>query len=317
MPSLNFNYTEFLRKQNEKYIKKYGDEPIKAESNPEPVIGFSGHVPSYRGSINELRVIRSLVRCISSPMKPTTATGYRSRSKQFFRPEEEDEIPIPVKEEKKFSPLKNSGATPENGKGQGRAKSAPVTSTRHKNGQTVLGNDEAYNYTPSPVPSHISMMSAGSASALRQLRSRPVTARPEYVRPRFESGKDEPPKAPTTASSFRSRDSVPSLRKSTPQIVSKHPTGYPQTLYGSSFWYTWPDQTTKFNTPKERKRPDSFDHDRMLTRNDGVIYHKHEGVLPKYMGYVPSYKFRHGSTFGVLTVNATTQGVAHRLAVKS
>lgn len=296
MPGLNFNYTKFLREQHEKYIKKYGDDPIKAEPNPQPIIGFSGHVPTYRGSIHEQRVVRSLVRCISSPMKPTTATGYRSKSRQFYNPDDENSP--------RCVTTRSSGRTDSenpNTKAVGsdqvpeRVMSAPAVITREKTQEK-------------PNPADIAMMAAGSSALLKQQRAKTGRHPTNAISPRILTSR---------SSTRSSTSSLAPIKVHEPLPASKHPSGYPQTLYGSSYWYAWPGNTPRQKSSRGAMRPDSYNIDRRLDRKDGVLYHKHEGIVPKYLGYVPGYKFRHGSTFGVLTVNATSDGLTHRLLAKS
>ncbi|XP_039272566.2 uncharacterized protein LOC120346801 [Styela clava] len=299
MPGLNFDYTKFLREQHEKYIKKYGDEPIKSTPNPDPINGYGGHVPYYRNSLHELQVVRSLVRCVSSPMKPTTATGYKSKSSRFYRPEDEDTL------SQQGSNKSEHPKTPKSPTSSNRVRSAPAAISREGRPQD--------NRQPSPHPSHISMLASGSSDMLKKESLRPRTA---YSATRSKAKQEVKLDRETPKSSSRLSDiSVPPIKQ--PVIIaSKHPEGYPQTLYGASYWYAWPNDRPQ-TKESSRERPNSFAQDRRLTRKDGVIYHRHEGMVPKYLGYVPSYKFRHGSTFGVLTVNATHYSVANKLAAKA
>lgn len=307
MPGLNFDYTKFLREQNEKYIKKYGDDPIKADANPQPIIGYSGHVPSYRGSIHELRVVRSLVRCVSSPMKPTTATGYRSKSRQFYRPEDEDTSRRPS------TKASLPSTTDDNAKVKVDVKSSEVAPDRIRSAPAAISRERDSGKEDRPRPSDISMMAAGSSALLKD--GRPRTAAAPVINQKLP-GETSRSNLSTRRSTRSSASSLAPLKIPEPPVIPKRPTGYPQTLYGSSYWYAWPGDTPRPKGSKDDKRPDSFDRDRRLNRKDGVLYHKHEGMVPKYLGYVPSYKFRHGSTFGVLTVNATSHGLAHRLLAK-
>lgn len=296
MAGLNFNYTKFLREQHEKYIKKYGEEPIKADPNPQPIIGYSGHVPSYRGSLHEQRVIRSLVRCISSPMKPTTATGYRSKSRQFYNPDEENSS--------RCVSTRSSSKT-DSGKVNGKVIDVSQVPGRVMSAQARISREQIQE---KPNPADIAMMAAGSSAMLKEQRPRTATNPANVTSAR---------QVPSRSCVRSSASSLTPLRVHEPLPVSKHPSGYPQTLYGSSYWYAWPGNTPRQKSSRGAKRPDSYNIDRRLGRKDGVLYHKHEGIVPKYLGYVPGYKFRHGSTFGVLTVNATSDGLTHRLLTKS
>merc|ERR1712142_346050 len=137
---------------------------------------------------------------------------------------------------------------------------------------------------PPPLPSKITMMSAGSSESLHS-SPRPKTAviRGPITRPSRSGISPVPPRLGSVA---------PSLGKKSAK--KRHLEGHPLTLYGASYFYAWPDDVKRLGSqPKER----AFD------RKNNIIYHKHEGVVPKYLGYVPGYKFRHGATYGVLTAN--------------
>ncbi|XP_009861254.3 uncharacterized protein LOC104266530 [Ciona intestinalis] len=277
MPSLNYDYTQSLRRQNALYVLKYSD-PVKVAENPAPVIGYSGHVPSYRSSIHDQRVIRSLMRSLVSPMKPTTATGFVKAASNLpkFEHEKKEETMTSLNKRARSAPVTLSG-------GEQHEKTPPQSSRSIKSGQSVR-----------VIPSKLAMMSAGGLDKMSA--SRPHTA-----------GVSQ--KVQHTISSRASSASSVSLRPITEEKPRKHPTGFPQTLYGASYWYAWKDEETKSAVT----RPESYQRDRSLNRHNNVLYHKYEGVVPKYMGYVPGYKFRHGSTYGVLTVRATEAGVVHKL----
>ena len=61
---MSFDYTKFLNKQNEVYLSKYANEPVQSQKTLKPISGYSGFKPTYRGSSQEQRVIRSLIRCL-------------------------------------------------------------------------------------------------------------------------------------------------------------------------------------------------------------------------------------------------------------
>ena len=302
MPSLNFDYTQFLKKQNALYLLKYQNDPIQTPENPAPIVGYHGHVPCYRSSIHEQRMVRSLVRCLTSPTKPTTATGYKSKANRL------PELDRPVTAKPQTSNEENRSAK--------RAQTAPPDTRSHESDKVVNPTPRSFQYevrTPLSInqkrqqtipPSRISMMSAGSSEKIRkEIRNTDNLIRKSSNRP----------VSCKTLSRPQSNASSLSQRPITRLPISRHPTGYPQTLYGASYWFMWPDDAT-LNKPFSR--PESFHEDRKLNRNDNVIYHKHEGVLPKYMGYVPGYKFRHGSSFGVLTSHAASYGAAFKRDIK-
>ena len=320
MPSLNFDYTQFLKKQNALYLLKYQNDPIEIAYNPGPIAGYSGHVPSYRSGVQEQRIVRSLVRCLTSPTKPTTATGFKSKTNrlpELRRPSTAAPVPQEKKADQKTNTKVASKEIPPK-----RAQTAPPT-TRHEADRSKSPRKSPEDQKPQtpvtpqatpppsrltverPTPARISMMSAGSSDTVRRdlLRS-PMIRSPELEdRPQTRRYRSRP----------NSTASTVSQRPLTQQAVSKHPTGYANTLYGASYWYMWPGEE---NVTSKADRPESYDRDRRLNRNDNVIYHKHEGILPKYMGYVPGYKFRHGSTFGVLTSHATSYGAVYNNEIK-
>jgi len=282
MPSLNFDYTQFLKRQNALYLLKYQNDPVEVADNPAHINGYSGHVPSYRGSIHEQRAMRSLVRCLTSPMKPTTAMGYSTESNRNLKIR-----PKTSKVEAKPQQIEGDLR---------RAQSAPPPRPT-KEATDALPDAPAEPNVDSrrPNPSRLSMVSAGSSDTMRKEIDKVLT--------RSRQGQSMISRGDSRASSI-------SYRQLERRAPAKHPAGYPQTLYGASYWFAWPDEQSRVGVPTER--PKSNQLDRELGRNHDVIYHKHEGVLPKYMGYVPGYKFRHGATYGVLTVHAVRDGAVHR-----
>lgn len=304
MPSLNFDYTQFLKKQNALYLLKYQNDPIQAPENPAPIAGYHGHVPTYRSSVHEQRMVRSLVRCLTSPTKPTTATGYKSKANQIpglSRPS--TAAPKTIKEDDLVSKRAQTAPPDTRGlenKSPINASPSPQsfrTGIKPATAMSQLGHQR-------PSPSRISMMSAGSSEKIRQ----ETRSAPNFL--------PNPPRPQTRSAHSRTKSTASSIspRPMTRLPVSKHPTGYPQTLYGASYWFMWPEDAV---STKPLSRPNSYDEDRKLNRYDNVIYHKHEGALPKYMGYVPGYKFRHGSTFGVLTSHATNYGAVFKRELTS
>lgn len=173
MPGLNINYTKFIREQNEKYIKKYGNDKITVEDNPQPINGYSGHVPTYRGSIYDQKVVRSLVRCLTSPMKPTTANGYRSKSKQFFNPENNDDA-SEKQETKPPTPPIQDDTKPESPKPKTTV--STISTTRAKSAPAIIDHRASRENSQRPFVSRISMMSAGGSEYIHALSQRPSTS---------------------------------------------------------------------------------------------------------------------------------------------
>ena len=324
MPKLNFDYTQFLKKQNALYLLKYHNDPIETAEFPAPIAGFSGHTPSYRSTIHEQRMIRSLVRCLNSPTKPTTVMGYQSevnRLPGLKRPSTASASPRSKTTSEKTSKNKASKEISE----IKRAQSAPLLTRQDRDPKVERGDSEqmcqekrkspvlspkpsldrrtAFLEEPDrPIVSRISMASAGSSDTVRKelLKASKLNSDRTITKTHDRS---------------QSTASTVSQRPISRIPVSRYPTGYAQTLYGSSFWYMWPDEPSSNILPPTR--PESYAEDRRLNRNHNVIYHKHEGVVPKYMGYVPGYKFRHGSTYGVLTSHATSYGAVYKQGIKS
>ena len=312
MPGLNFDYTQFLKKQNALYLMKYQNDPVEVAYNPAQIAGYSGHIPNYRSNVHEQRMVRSLVRCLTSPTKPTTATGFKSKTNRLPDLKRPSTAAAPIPTESKADQTRDVQKIAE-GISQKRAQTAPPA-TRHEKERldTSLkppSKSRLRQESPAPsnvtegrlTPSRISMMSAGSSDTVRRDLARSAMLQsPEVENQRI----DRP----------RSTTSTVSQHPVIKQAIPKHPTGYAHTLYGASYWYMWPGESTVSSKPV---RPESYDRDRRLNRNDNVIYHKHEGILPKYMGYVPGYKFRHGSTYGVLTSHATNYGAVYKREVTS
>ena len=326
MPGLNFDYTQFLKKQNALYLLKYQNDPVEVANNPAPIAGYSGHTPTYRSSIHKQRMVRSLVRCLTSPTKPTTAMGFTSDANRLpglKRPS--TAAPLP---QSKTSEAKMLEKVKEEAPVSKRAQTAPPASrldrkllgsasqpfqksptpgqSRKQSRESLMTPAPPGDVEGSPIPSRISMMSAGSSDTFRRdlLRSPSLHSLHPGTRP------------PTRRSNRpHSQASTVSERPVTQQTISRYPNGYPQTLYGSSFWFMWPGDNNSSAT-KATARPESYAEDRKLNRYDDVIYHKHEGILPKYMGYVPGYKFRHGSTYGVLTSHAASYGAVYKQGIE-
>ncbi|CAK8677024.1 unnamed protein product [Clavelina lepadiformis] len=283
MPSMNFDYTNFLKRQNALYLLKYQNDPIIVAENPTPIPGYSGHVPNYRSSLHEHRLVRSLVRCLDSPMKPTTATGFIKRQ------------PLPELSNSPNKAWDKEGTESH----KRRSKSAPPTTAHAKTDQkeqVFPESQQESGFKESNLTlSRIALMSAGSSDKVR-------------------SGQNELPTKTNQDSRHLNSNSLKNASNNSCGAAFKvfkpnRPAGYSETVYGSSFWFAWPEMTEN----NKSERSERHVRDRKLNRNDHVIYHKHEGVVPKYMGYVPGYKFRHGSTYGVLTCHATSLGKVHKL----
>merc|ERR1711994_250473 len=61
--------------------------------------------------------------------------------------------------------------------------------------------------------------------------------------------------------------------------------------------------------PGIRTCPESDKYRQMVIDEYASVYPKERSVLPKYGGYVPGLKFRYGSPFGQLTLNACEIGI--------
>lgn len=83
-----------------------------------------------------------------------------------------------------------------------------------------------------------------------------------------------------------------------------NPRGNVHTTYGSSFFYEWPGSSGKnISSSLYDERKKALVEERKYDRKEGIIYRKYGCIVPKYNGYIPGMKFRHGFSFGALTVN--------------